>query len=81
MDIAQYGTAQHVEKLVGTFRTVSHIADYEESTENPKVIDDKKSDQKREEELHESRGLSYYQDDDGMWVIKRSYPQKKAAYL
>jgi hypothetical protein len=28
LNIAQYGTAQHVEKLVGTFRTVSRVEDF-----------------------------------------------------
>jgi hypothetical protein len=81
LNIAQYGTAQHVEKLIGAFRTVSRVMDREEDFENIEVFNEAKSDLKRELKLYESRGLHCYQDDDGMWNIKAKLPAEEGGLL
>jgi hypothetical protein len=71
LNIAQYGTTQHVEKLVGAFRSVNDSV----------VIDEVKQDRKVEQTLYESRGVSCYQDDEGMWIIKAKLPAEEGALL
>lgn len=75
LNIAQHGTTSHVDKLVGAFRTVSRsgeglAAEPDELT----LLSALEEDRKREQVLFESRGVSYYQDDEGMWVIKAKLP-------
>ncbi|MEH6451103.1 MAG: DUF222 domain-containing protein [Oleispira sp.] len=89
LDIAQYGTAQHVEKLVGTFRTVSRVEDFAGSNaigvmgelDESVVVSDDELDQRREQKLYESRGVSCYQDDEGMWIIKAKLPAEEGSLL
>jgi hypothetical protein len=71
LNIAQYGTTQHVEKLVGAFRSVNDSV----------VIDEVKQDRKVEQTLYESRGVSCYQDDEGMWIIKAKLPAEEGALV
>lgn len=77
LDIAQYGTAQHIEKLIGAFRTVSRIEEFDDSV----IVSDQELDQKREQLLYDSRDVCCYQDDDGMWIIKAKLPAEEGALL
>lgn len=88
-NISQYGTAQHVEKLVGTFRTVSRVEDFAGSDaksvmgelDESVVVTDDEFDQRREQKLYESRSVSCYQDDEGMWIIKAKLPAEEGGLL
>jgi hypothetical protein len=71
LNIAQYGTTHHVEKLVGAFRSANDSV----------VIDEVKQDRKVEQTLYESRGVSCYQGDEGMWIIKAKLPAEEGALL
>jgi hypothetical protein len=87
--IAHHGTAQHVEKLVGAYRTVSRNEDFIGAEQNRVmgeldesiVVPEVELDQKRDELAFYSRGLSCYQDDDGMWVIKGRLPEESGSLL
>jgi hypothetical protein len=89
LNIAQYGTAQHVEKLVGTFRTVSRVEDFAGADaisvmgelDESVVVSDHEFEQRREQKLYESRGVSCYQDDEGMWIIKAKLPAEDGGLL
>ena len=89
LNIAQYGTAQHVEKLVGTFRTVSRVEDFAGSDaisvmgelNDSVAVSDHELEQRREQKLYESRSVSCYQDDDGMWIIKAKLPAEEGGLL
>jgi hypothetical protein len=89
LNIAQYGTAQHVEKLVGSFRTVSRVEDFSGSDvisvmgelDESVAVSDHELEQRREQKLHESRSVSCYQDDDGMWIIKAKLPAEEGGLL
>jgi hypothetical protein len=89
LNIAQYGTAQHVEKLVGTFRTVSRVEDFAGSDaisvmgelDESVVVSDDEFDKRREQKLYESRSVSCYQNDEGMWVINAKLPAEEGGLL
>jgi len=89
LNIAQYGTAQHVEKLVGAFRTVSRVEDFAGSDaisvmgelDESVVVSDDEFDKRREQKLYESRGVSCYQDDEGMWIINAKLPAEEGGLL
>ena len=89
LNIAQYGTAQHVEKLVGTFRTVSRVEDFSGADaisvmgelDESVVVSDHEFEQRREQKRYESRGVSCYQDNEGMWIIKAKLPAEEGGLL
>ena len=89
LNIAQYGTAQHVEKLVGAFRTVSRVQDFAGSDaisvmgelDESVVVSDDEFDKRREQKLYESRSVSCYQNDEGMWVINAKLPAEEGGLL
>jgi len=89
LNIAQYGTAQHVEKLVGTFRTVSRVEDFAGADaisvmgelDESVVVSDHKFEQRREQKRYESRGVSCYQDNENMWIIKAKLPAEEGGLL
>ena len=89
LNIAQYGTAQHMEKLVGVFRTVSRVEDYAGADaarivgelDESIVISEPELDQRRAQLLYESREVSCYQDDEGMWIIKAKLPAEEGGLL
>jgi hypothetical protein len=69
LNIAQYGNAQHVEKMMGTFRTVSRVEDLAgtdaisvmSELDESVVVSDHRFEQRCEQKLYESRGVSCYQ--------------------
>jgi len=93
--IAEYGTAQHMEKVVKSFRTVSRYEDGMNGCVNGCVNDDSnnnfdkdefgRSKKKRELDAdqlqQENRMLSCYQDDDGMWIINAKLPAEEGSLL
>lgn len=92
--IAQYGTAEQMEKLTKTFRTVSCYEDYmPEGRLTDKCYGDG-SDLSREalqeefdNELTEQnkqakdRSFSSYQDEEGMWIIRAKLPAEEGGLL
>jgi hypothetical protein len=70
LNIAQYGTAQHVEKMVGTFRTVNRVEDLAGADaisvmgelDESVVLSDHRFEQRCKQKLYESRGVSCYQE-------------------
>jgi hypothetical protein len=88
LNIAEYGTAQHMEVLVRAFRTVSRIADKPEDFNAAEIDECKKSvlgetkhELRQQEFEQESRSVSCYQDDDGMWIIKARLPAEEGALV
>jgi hypothetical protein len=88
LNIAEYGTAQHMEVLVRAFRTVSRIADKPTDFNAAEIDECKKSvlgetqHELRQQQLeHECRSVSCYQDDDGMWIIKARLPAEEGALV
>ncbi|MFT5118805.1 MAG: hypothetical protein ACI9NY_002347 [Kiritimatiellia bacterium] len=89
LDIAQYGTTQHVVKLAGAFRTVTRVEDFDGADaisvmgelDESVVVSEHELDLRREQTLYESRGVSCYQDDEGMWIIKAKLPAEEGALL
>ena len=89
--IAEYGTAQHMEKVVKSFRTVSHYEDgmngcvNDGSNNNFDKDEFGRSKKKRELDAdqlqQENRMLSCYQDDDGMWIINAKLPAEEGSLL
>ncbi len=77
LDIAQYGTTEHVVKLAGAFRTVSRAEDFDGTD----VVSEHELDLRREQKLYEARGVSCYQDDEGMWIIKAKLPAEAGGLL
>lgn len=89
LGIAEYGTAEHVIKLVGAFRTVSRAEDFDgadamsvigEFNESV-VVSEHELELRREQKLYDARDVSCYQDDDGMWVIKAKLPAEEGALV
>ena len=80
--IAEHGTTQHVEKLAGAFRTVSRAEEFPGEdvmsvvgeVDESVVVSDVELERRREQNLYESRCVSCYQDEDGMWIIKAKLP-------
>lgn len=88
LNIAEYGTAQHMEVLVKAFRTVSRTADKPEDFNAVEIDECKKSvlgetkHELRQQQLEqEGRSVSCYQNDDGMWVIKARLPAEEGALV
>jgi hypothetical protein len=89
LNIAHHGTAQHVEKLVGAYRIVSRREDfpgaYEASVlgerDESVVTSERKIDKRRDQALYESRAVSFFQDDEGMWTIKAKLPAEEGGLL
>ena len=88
LNIAEYGTAQHVEVLVKAYRTVSRIADTPEDFNAVEIDECKKSvlgetkhELRQQQHEQENRSVSCYQDDDGMWIIKARLPAEEGALV
>jgi hypothetical protein len=89
LDIAQYGTTEHVVRLAGAFRTVSRAEDFDGADamsvmgelNDSVVVSEHELDLRREQKLYEARGVSCYQDDDGLWIIKAKLPAEAGGLL
>jgi len=88
LNIAEYGTAQHVEILVKAYRTVSRIADTPEDFNVVEIDECKKSvlgetkhELRQQQHEQENRSVTCYQDDDGMWIIKAKLPPEEGALV
>jgi hypothetical protein len=88
LSIAEYGTAQHMEVLVRAFRTVSRIADKPADFNAAEIDECKKSvlgetkhELRQQNFEQESRSVSCYQDDDGMWIIKAKLSAEEGALV
>ncbi|MBL4797044.1 MAG: DUF222 domain-containing protein [Oleispira sp.] len=88
LNIAEYGTAQHMEVLVKAFRTVSRIADKPEDFNAVEIDECKKSvlgetqhELRQQKHQQEDRSVTCYQDDDGMWIIKAKLPAEEGALV
>ena len=89
LNIAQYGTTEHVVKLAGAFRTVSRAEDFDGADamsvmgelNDSVVVSEHELDLRREQKLYEARGVSCYQDDDGLWIIKAKLPAEAGGLL
>jgi hypothetical protein len=76
----------HVEVLVKTSRTVSRIADKTEDfnaadlgpSEDQQLT---RQEQQQDDLQQESRSVSCYQDDDGMWIIKARLPAEEGGLI
>lgn len=86
LNIAEYGTAQHMEVLVKAFRTVSRIADKAEDFYaadlglNETEIETRH--QLSQQQLQqENRSVTCYQDEDGMWIIKAKLPAEEGGLI
>lgn len=76
--IAQFGTAQNVEKLVGVFRTVSQYEDFQPDDKLRERLEEEfKSEQSEQIKQAQERQFSCYQDDDNMWVIRARLPAEE----
>ena len=88
LNIAEYGTAQHMEVLVKAFRAVSCIADTPEDFNAVETQECKKSmlgetqhELRQQKHQQEDRSVVCYQDDDGMWIIKAKLPAEEGALV
>ncbi|MFT4764238.1 MAG: hypothetical protein ACI9OH_001332 [Oleispira sp.] len=86
LNIAEYGTVHHVEVLVKASRTVSRIADKQEdfNAADLGLSEDrqlKRQEQQQDDLQQESRSVSCYQDDDGMWIIKARLPAEEGGLI
>ena len=86
LNIAEYGTVHHVEVLVKASRTVSRIADKPEDFNAADLGLSEEQQLKRQEQQQdnlqkESRSVSCYQDDDGMWIINAKLPAEEGGII
>jgi hypothetical protein len=88
LNIAEYGTAQHMEVLVKAYRRVSRIADTAEDFNAVAANECKQSplgetqhELRQQQHHHENRSVTCYQDDDEMWVIKAKLPPEEGALV
>lgn len=82
LNIAEYGTAQHMEKLVKAYRTVDHNLTAEEEHSNiTKAQQDLKQDIAKEDKQKENRSVICYQDNDGMWIIHAKLPAEEGSLV
>jgi hypothetical protein len=88
LNIAEYGTAQHMEVLVKAFRTVSRIADTAEDFNVVEADEHRKSalgesqhELRQQQSQQENRFVTCYQDDDGMWIIKAKLPAEEGGLI
>jgi hypothetical protein len=81
--IAEYGTTQQMEILVKSFRTVSRIEKFDVTTNNDADLgtSEEKKELNQQQFEQESRSVSCYQDDDGMWIIKAKLPAEEGALV
>jgi hypothetical protein len=81
--IAEYGTTQQMETLVKSFRTVSRIEKFDVAANNDADLgtSEKKKELSQQQFEQESRSVSCYQDDDGMWIIKAKLPAEEGALV
>jgi len=76
--IAQYGTAQDVEKLVGAFRTVCRYEDFKPDGKLLERLEEEfKSEQSEQIKQESERMCNCYQDEDDMWVIHARLPAEE----
>jgi len=79
--IADYGTAQQMEKLIGTFRSVC-LHDVGECDLRYERVEQEYAAERSEQDFQEqARSLFYYQDDDCMWVIKAKLAAEEGGLL
>jgi hypothetical protein len=45
------------------------------------VVNEADVDKKREQDLYDSRSVTFYQDDQGMWIIKAKLPTEQGGLL
>jgi hypothetical protein len=82
LNIAEYGTAQHMEVLVKAYRTVSRIADKPVDFYAADIgLTEEEQEKRRQELQYENRMVSCYQDDDGSWIIKAKLPQEEGGLI
>lgn len=79
--IAQYGTAQQLEKLTGVFCTVCYHDECEGDLQHERVTEEYVSEQSEQIMQEQQRAVNYYQDDDGMWVIDAKLPAEEGGLL
>lgn len=81
LNIAEYGTAQHMEVLVKAYRAVSRIADKPVDFYAADLgITEEEQEKRRQELQYENRMVSCYQD-DGSWIIKAKLPQEEGGLI
>jgi len=86
LNIAEYGTAQHMEVMVKAYRTMSRIADkpedfYAADLGLSEAEIETKHQLNQEELQQENRSVTCYQDDDGMWIIKAKLPAEEGGLI
>jgi hypothetical protein len=82
LNIAEYGTAQHMEKLVKSYRTVDHNLTAEEEHSNiTKAQQESKLDIAKEDKQKENRSVICYQDNDGTWIIHAKLPAEEGSLV
>jgi hypothetical protein len=89
LNIARYGTAQHMDKLVWAFRRVSRCEDFTGAAaqkvmgeqDESIVVNQSEIDKKRDQGLYDSRSVTCYQDEEGMWTIKAKLPAEQGGLL
>ncbi len=88
LNIAEYGTAQHMEVFVKAFRKVSRIADKAEDFNAAEVDENRKSilgesqhELRQQQSQQENRSVTCYQDDEGMWIIKAKLPAEEGGLI
>jgi hypothetical protein len=81
--IAEYGTTQQMEILVKSFRTVSRIEKFDVTANNDADLgtSEEKKELNQQQFEQESRSVSCYQDDDGMWIIKAKLPAEEGVLV
>ena len=83
LNIARHGTTHHVETLTRAFRTASSTIS---STISPtedliEAASEQAEDVKQAQKEQDARKLNYYQDEDGMWVIRARLPAEEGGLL
>ncbi len=73
LNIAEYGTAQHMEILVKSYRKVIR-ADTSETELSKQELD-------AQERQQDNRSVMCYQDDDGMWIINAKLPAEEGGLI
>ena len=88
LNIAEYGTAEHMEAFVKAFRKVSRIADKAadfnaaEVDENRKsILGESQHELRQQQSQQENRSVTCYQDDEGMWIIKAKLPAEEGGLI
>ena len=76
VNIAEHGTTHHIEILSRAFRTVTHT-----DTRADNSIDEIDAISEQAQNEQNTREVSYYQDDEGMWVIKARLPFEEGSLL